>query len=221
MLIAEELLLLLRRDDGKAENAFAYSGYGLAAAALTDLILAERISVEEEAKDPAVTVVDDSTTGQQVLDAALTRLRELDGKKLSRIVTDGKLKLEEPVARSLADRGVVDIEEKRKWGFVPAKYPVRDPEPERRVRERLQAVLAGGTPTVPDATLLAIIQGLELAPKVLAEEKGGLSRRELKARIEEVTTEATAGLAVGKAVETMNTVILTAVIIPVVVSGGS
>lgn len=220
MLIAEELLLLLRRDDGKAENAFAYSGYGLAAAALTDLILAERITVEEEAKDPAVTVVDDSTTGQQVLDAALTRLRELDGKKLSRIVTDGKLKLEEPVARSLADRGVVDIEEKRKWGFVPAKYPVRDPEPERRVRERLRAVLAGGTPTVPDATLLAIIQGLELAPKVLAEEKGGLSRRELKARIEEVTTEATAGLAVGKAVETMNTVMLTAVIIPVVVSGG-
>ena len=44
MLIAEELFLLLRRDDGKPESASAQRGYGLAAAVITDLVLAEKVA---------------------------------------------------------------------------------------------------------------------------------------------------------------------------------
>lgn len=220
MLIAEELFLLLRRDDGKPESGFAYNGYGLAGAVLTDLILAERVTLSED-KDPRVTVVDASATGHPVLDAALERVAQRDGKKLSSLVTDAKLNPEQRVARSLADAGILRIEEKKALGLVPEKYPIVDPEPERALRERLRTVLLGGTDSPADATLLCILQGISVAPKVLAEEKGDLKNRELKARIEEISKEATAGLAVGKAVETMNTVIMTSVIIPVVVTGGS
>lgn len=215
MLIAEELFLLLRRDDGKAESSMAYNGYGLSGAVITDLILAERVTVSAD-KDPRLTVVDTTPTGHPVLDAALGRLTEKDGKKLSKLVTDRALNPEERVAASLADAGVVGVVDKKALGLVPARYPVVDPEPERRLRERLRTVIAGGTPSPADAALLATLQGLDLAPRVLAEEKGTLGRKDLKRRIKEISDEAVAGLAVGQAVAAANQAIITAAIIPAI-----
>lgn len=220
MLIAEELFLLLRRDDGKPESASAQRGYGLAAAVVTDLVLAERVTLSD-AKDPRMTVLVPGAPGHPVLDAAMARLEQRDGKKLSSLVTDRKLALEHPVAAGLADAGVIRIEEKRAMGLVPERYPVLDPEPERRVREQLRLVLHGGTPRPEDATLLAILQGLGVAGKVLEAEKGTLGRRDLKRRIEEVSTEVKAGEAVARAVAALNSAILTAAIVPAVVAGGS
>ena len=220
MLIAEELFLLLRRDDGKPESAMAQRAYGLAAAVITDLVVAERITLSQD-KDPRMTVLVPGPVGHPALDAAMLRLEQKDGKKLSSLVTDGKVAVEREVAAALAAAGVVAIEEKRALGLVPEKYPVRDPEPERRLRERLRVVLQGGTPTPADASLLSILQGLEVAPKVLENEKGTLGKRDLKQRIEDVSTDVVAGDAVAKAVAAMNTALMTAVIVPIVVSSGS
>lgn len=218
MLIAEELFLLLRRDDGKPENAMAYRGYGLAAALITDLVVAERITLSDD-KDPRLTVLAPGPVGHPALDAAMARLEQRDGKKLSSLVTDGKVSREKELAEALTRAGVIRIEEKRALGLVPERYPVVDPEPERRIRERLRTVLLGGTPTPADASLLSILQGLDVAAKVLEEEKGALGKKELRQRVEEVSTDVAAGEAVAKAVAAMNTAIMTAVIVPVVVSG--
>jgi Golgi phosphoprotein 3 GPP34 len=220
MLIAEELFLLLRRDDGKPESASAQRGYGLAAAVVTDLVLAERVTLSDD-RDPRMTVLVPGPAGHPVLDAAMGRLEQRDGKKLSSLVTDRKLALERPVASALADAGVIRIEEKRAMGLVPERYPVLDPEPERRLREQLRLVLHGGTPRTEDATLLAILQGLGVAGKVLDAEKGTLGRRDLKRRIEEVSTEVKAGEAVAKAVAALNAAIMTAAIVPAIAAGGS
>ncbi len=218
MLIVEGLFLLMRRDDGKPASAGMQRGYGLAAAVITDLVLAERITLSDH-KDPRMTVLVPGPVGHPALDAALVRLQQRDGKKLSSLVTDGKLAVEAQVAAALASAGVIGIEEKRALGLVPAKYPVLDPEPERRVREQLRVVLQGGTPRPEDATLLAILQGLGAAPKVLADEKGTLGRRDLKRRIEEVSSEVKAGDAVAKAIAAMNAAIITATMIPVIAAG--
>lgn len=220
MLIAEELFLLLRRDDGKPESAFTHAGYGLAAAVITDLILAERVSVSEE-KDPKISVVSAEPTGDSVLDPALLRLREREGKKLSSLVTDGKLNPEKNLAQSLADKGILTIEEKRAWGFVPARYPVVNPEPERVLRTRLRTVIAGGTPTTQDGPLLAILQGLDTAPKVLQDEMGMLTKKQLKERIKVVSEEGVAGQAVAAAVRAINAAMIAAVVLPIVASGGA
>lgn len=220
MLISEELFLLLRRDDGKPESMSAQRGYGLAAAVITDLVLAERITLSDD-KDPRMSVLRHGPVGHPALDAAMARLQEREGKKLSSLVTDRKLAVEEQVAAALASAGVIGIEEKRALGLVPAKYPVLDPEPERRTREQLRLVLAGGTPRTEDATLLAILQGLGIAPKVLEDERGTLGRRDLKKRIEEVSSEVKAGEAVAKAIAALNTAIMTAAIMPAIAAGGS
>ena len=178
MLIAEELFLLMRRDDGKPESAAMQRGYGIAAAIVTDLVLAERITLSDD-KDPRMTVLLLDPTGHP------------------------------------------GVEEKRMLGFVPTKYPVLDPEPERRIRERLRVVLQGGTPRPEDATLLAILQGLGVAPKVLDEERGTLGRKDLKRRITEVTSQVKAGEAVAKAIAAMNAAIMTAAILPAIAAGGS
>ena len=65
MLIAEELFLLLRRDDGKPESAMAQRGYGLAAAVIADLVVAGRRNREIAAE----MFVSDST-----VEAHLTRI---------------------------------------------------------------------------------------------------------------------------------------------------
>ena len=220
MLIAEALFLLLRRDDGKPENASAQRGYGIAAAIITDLVLAERITLSDD-KDPRVSVLRPGAESHPALDAAMGRLEQREGKKLSSLVTDRRLAVEKEVAASLAAAGVIAIEEKRALGLVPAKYPVLDPEPERRVREQLRVVLQGGTPRPEDAALLAILQGLGVAPKVLKDERGTLGRRDLKRRIAEVSVGVEAGDAVARAVAALNTAIMTAAIVPAIAADGS
>lgn len=219
-MISESLFLLLRRDDGKAESVMAQNDYGFAAAVITDLVLAERITLSDD-KDPRMTVLVAGPPGHPALDAAMARLEQRDGKKLSSLVTDGKLAVEEELASALRQSGVVGFEKKRVLGLVPVKYPVLDPEPERRTRERLRAVLMGGTPQPEDATLLAILQGLDMVGKVLAEEKGTLGKRELEERIEEVSQEVHAADAVASAIAAMNAAMMTAVVIPIVIAGGS
>lgn len=220
MLITEELFLLLRRDDGKAESAFSQNGYGLSAAVITDLILAGDLALTR-AKDPRLTVVADESVGDDVLDAALERLREREGKRLSSLVTDGKLNPESRVAESLSKAGVIRIERSWAWGLVPAKYPILDPSPEAAARSRLRRVLGGGAPTAADGALLSILQGLDLAAKVLPEERGTLSNKQLRQRIEEVSAESVVEPAVAKAMQAMNAAVAAAVFVPVVVGGAS
>lgn len=219
MLITEELFLLLRRDDGRAESATAQNGYALAGAVVTDLILSERITLSAD-KDPRVQVVSPVPTGHPALDQALQRLGERNGKRLSGLVTDRRLNVEEPTAAVLARHGIIGIEPKRGLGLIPAKYPTLDPRPEAATRERLHAVLSGQQqPTVSDAALLSILQGVDLAHRVLKAEAGGVSKRDLKKQIAALAAQFPAGTAVAKAVQAMNTAMMTAVIVPVIVSG--
>jgi hypothetical protein len=219
MLVAEQLFLLLRRDDGKAESALAFTDYALTGAVLTDLLLAAHITFGDD-KDPRVSVATGGSTGNPVLDAALERVRSKEGKKLSSLVTDGRLDPTDRVAESLAAAGVIEIHPKKALGLVAARYPVLDPWPEHALRERLRAVLAGVTPDRSEASLLMLLKGVGLAGKVLAEEKGTLGRRELDRRIDEVSSEDIVGTAVRKAVEEM-TAVITVVATTVAVGGSS
>ncbi len=219
MLITESLFLLLRRDDGKPEIDMSKRHYGLTAAVITDLVIAQRITLNDD-KDPRVTVLVPSPPGHPALDAGMARLQKRDGTRLSWLVNDTKIAVEDTIARSLVSAGVIGVEEKRALGLVPAKYPVIDPGPEQRLRDRLRAVLHGEAPEPQEAAVLAILQGLDVVGKVLEVEKGDLGTKEVKARIEEVSADIRAGDAVAQAVAAMNTAILTAVVVPVVISGG-
>lgn len=222
MIIADELYLLLTKDDGKPEQAYAQNEYGLAAAVLTDLIAQQRIVLDGPAKKAKVRVVSDAPTGHPALDAALARVQDKEGKSFKSYLTDGKVAQEEAIAQSLVDQGVLEWGEKGFLGMGKRRTPVRNPAPEQQIRRRLAAVLAGAAqPTIVDASVLAILQGMDVAHKVLSDEAGGLSKKELKARIQQIAENLPAGDAVAAAIQDLNVIMLTAVIIPVVVTGGS
>ncbi len=216
---AAEIFLLLTNDAGGQASWGTQTGWALSAATIADLLIEGRVELGEE-KDPRVRVVDAAPTGRPVLDKVLARAEAKDGKKLSALVQDSKLNPEDEVIEQLVAGGVVGVVPKRLLGLVPEKRPTLDPGPERRIRERLRTVLAGGRPSATDATLLAILQGLGVATKVLAEECAGMTSKQLKQRVEEATAEVAVGVALKRAIDSLNGAILAAVIVPVVISGG-
>ncbi len=215
---AAEIFLLLTNDEGGPASWGSQTGWALSAAAIADLVIQRRV-VLEEGKDPRVRVIDATPTGSAVLDKVLSRIVEKNGKKLSSLVQDGKLNPEDQVVEALVDRGVVDVVPAKLLGLIAAKRPTLDPVPEREVRERLRAVLVGGRPSGSDAALLAILQGLGVAKKVLEDESEGMSAKELKRRVEEASSEVAVGVAVKRAIESLNTAILAAVVVPTIIAG--
>ena len=213
MLICEELFLLLTRDDGRKEGS-AMRSYGVAAGGVMDLLLRERLTLSEH-KDPRVGLTGTGPTGDALLDSALDRLaQKRDGRRLSSVITDSKLVPEQQIAENLAARGILSVEKGGLFGLVPARYPALDGQPEQEIRGRLRDVLSGARkPDPADATVLAVLQGLDMARKVLREESGGLSGRDLKRRIQELTAGNEAGAAVKRAVDALTAVLVSSAVV--------
>lgn len=219
MLIVEELHMLLLRPDGRIESAVSVNRlYGEVAAVIVDLALHGRVTVSAE-KYPVVDIVSTAPTGNPILDTTLERLVPLRGKRLQSLVTRPKLDPLEVVVESLVVQGVLVRGERGFFGWGSARTPESDPAPEQVLRSRLAAVLAGTTaPSQADLALLSILQNLNAAHAILREECGGVSSRDLKRRIEDLTAGSAAGDAVAKAVNDAITAALVATMTPVIVA---
>ena len=219
MLIVEELHLLLLRPDGRVEGAAGgYRLYGEIGAAIVDLAEHGRVSVGED-KHPRVEVVSAEPTGNPVMDVVLDRLVPMSGKRLQSIVTSSKLDPRDAVVASLIAQGVLAHGERGFFGLGAERTPEADPGPEMLLRARLAAVLAGSAaPTQADLTLLAILQGLNVAHRVLQQEAGGLSAGQLRKRIIGLTSGSAAGDAVSAAVNTAIAAAMMAAMTPVIVA---
>lgn len=219
MLIVEELHLLLLRPDGRIETAAAsYRRYGEIAAVIVDLTLHGRVRVTEE-KRPHVQVVSSEPTGHPVMDAALTALAPLDGKRLESLVMSSKLDPLDHVVASLVGQGVLARGERGFFGWGAERTPESDPGVEMLLRSRLAAVLAGSAaPSSADLTLLAILQGLNAAHSLLRQEVGEMSTKQVRQRIAQLSAGSTAGDAVSGAVNAAITDTMMAVMTPVIVA---
>ncbi len=219
MLIVEELHMLLLRPDGRVESAVSVNRlYGEVAAVIVDLALHGRISVSDE-KNPVVDIVSTEPTGNPILDTTLQRLVPLRGKRLQSLVVRPKLDPLEVVVESLVVQGVLVRGERGFFGWGSARTPESDSAPEQMVRSRLAAVLAGtAAPTQADLALLSILQNLNSAHAILRDECGGMSARDLKKRIEELTAGSPAGDAVAKAVNDAIAAAMVAIMTPTIVA---
>lgn len=219
MLIVEELHMLLLRPDGRVESAVSVNRlYGEVAAVIVDLALHGRISVSDE-KNPVVDIVSTEPTGNPILDTTLQRLVPLRGKRLQSLVVRPKLDPLEVVVESLVGQGVLVRGERGFFGWGSARTPESDSAPEQMLRSRLAAVLAGtGAPTQADLALLSILQSLNSAHAILRDECGGMSARDLKKRIEELTAGSPAGDAVAKAVNDAIAAAMVAIMTPTIVA---
>ncbi|MFT4164557.1 MAG: GPP34 family phosphoprotein [Microlunatus sp.] len=193
MLIVEELFLLLTDANGNPVVVGTSRTTALNAALLADLHLARRIQLSEDER-PRVRVAYAGHGGNDALGFGQEMLSKRTGRRLADLIWWGRLDPEEAVVNSLVRSGILRRVEERGWlGRSKVKLLKLDPTPERELRERLAAVFAGrSAPTPADATILAILESLDVIVQLLYRESGASSRPELRARLAQVLDHSSA-----------------------------
>jgi len=179
----EEIMLLALRDK---EGTFAADNtsflYTLGGSLLAELLLLEKISIDEIKKKKKLVNLDSSTPmGDSVLDECLERLR--NAKRRGALNTwvsrfAGLKKLKHRAAQQLCRRGIVRADEGKVLLIFKRKvFPELDPGPERALVERLRnAIFSEMEELDPRTTILV----------ALADKAGVLKnvfdKKELKAR---------------------------------------
>jgi golgi phosphoprotein 3 len=200
----EILLLALRDEEGTTATGSMYQ-YALGGALLAELLLANRVRVDESTRRKLVEVVSPEPVGESVIDACLLevvkskRRRSLDAWVSSFAVLKH---LKHRIAGELAGRGILRIAEGRVLGvFSRRVYPTADPQPERELRNRItRAVLSDSTSLDPrTVALISLAHYSGLLGAVLS--KSDLKAR--KARIAQVINGEVTGRAVKEVIEAL------------------
>lgn len=142
-LYEEVLLLALDDDTGRTPPGLPYTS-AMAGAILAELTFRSRVTVNEAGGRAVVQCADPSGVGDPLLDDALARIVATDPPEelsvwIRRLLADRGLKTR--ASLRLVERGILREEEGTLLFFTRKGYPAADPEPERRVVERLRAAI--------------------------------------------------------------------------------
>lgn len=210
MLVAEELLLVGTGSEGR--NLLGSNrALGLGGALLTELVVRERLDVDDRGR---LLVVDGGTVGDPLLDEALVRFAEREGKKPKDVLGTVGKKLEQPLLDSLARRELVRPEPVKALGLtLTTRWPVLVDGPREAVlTDLVRAVTGLQEPDSRTGALISLLHGLDVLPRVLTKElRPGLTNRDLKRRGKEITRGRWASEAVVRAVQEATAVMIAAV----------
>lgn len=196
--IPAELFLLLTNDAGR-QGATSYRQQAVAAAALAELALRERITISEE-RAPRAHLVDADPTGFPALDQALAAVAERDGKKVQDLIGHRSMDLTEAIGEVFVAEGVVQ----RKDGWFTTRWPTHDDTVETALRARLAGALRDrSTASLQDGILLELLRALDIAHRILKEDIPELSRRDLDRTIAALEVDDPTAQAVKKMIEEM------------------
>ncbi|MDQ1689241.1 MAG: hypothetical protein QOK42_2216 [Frankiaceae bacterium] len=206
--VAEDLvLLLLDPESGRSVVDSMSLDLAIGGALLLDLSIRERVTADGEGATARLAVVDGAPTGDALLDDALARLAGTPV-QAQKAVERLARRTRGPVFDRLVERGLVRRDRSRLLGLLPVTiWPAADGGPAKELRGRVAAVLRDGAG--PDRRLVLLIS---LLHAVKAEHKivSG-SRREVRARADEVAEGDWAGPAVRKAVRSVQIGVVVAV----------
>ncbi|EWS80437.1 hypothetical protein BF93_03445 [Brachybacterium phenoliresistens] len=212
--IARALFLLLTSDAGRSELSVGRRE-PLVAGAVTDLVLLRRVELED-GKDPRVRVVDATPVGDPALDHVLVGLGELEGKRLSALVGHRRLDPTDLLAEQLVAEGVL---EERRGLFGVRVVPV-DGHQEEALRAHLAAAVGGEVePTAGDAAVLGVLRALDVAHRLLRDHLPGVTRRQLRDRIDEISQGVPTLDAVRRSYDAMQAALVATMIVPMVIAG--
>lgn len=196
--IPGELFLLLTNDAGRQDST-QYRRQALAAAAVAELALREKVALSED-RSPKVKVLDTEPTDLPVLDQALGALAELDGKTLKSVIGHRTMDLTEVIGEGFVASGAVT----RKDGWFFTSWPAADDSLERALRTRLAAAVADSSAaSLQDGILLDLLRALRIAHRILKDDLPDIGRRELDRRIERLDIDHPAAKAVRRIMDDM------------------
>ncbi len=210
------MLLVLRDQEGTVEFGANYR-HALGGAILAGLLLDQRVVVDEDGTKKTARVVNETPTGDELLDECLGRIATSKPRKLEEWVSRFAqlADLKHRVARRLCRRGVLRADEKSVLlVFTQKTYPEIDPAPERIIIERMRRAIFQDDAAVDPMTaiLISVANGAELLRFVF-------DRNELKTRgdrIGQIVSGELTGEATKQAVEAMRSAVMVATMIPVI-----
>lgn len=209
MLLAEDLLLLVTDDtSGRLSAPAAQVDAALGGANLVELTLLNKVDLSgegDQGKPGRIIVRDPSPVGDEVLDAATGILVMRQGSKPSTVIRPLSKNLRHGLYQRLAASGMIRAGRGRTLGIFPARtWPALDARHEEQVRQLVtQALVQQTAPDARTAALIAMLHVLKCEHKIIDPRHHQLSKRQLRARAEEVAMDNWASEAVRKAISEM------------------
>lgn len=213
----EILLLALRDEEGTVEFGSMY-GYALGGAILAELLLAGRISVDE-GKRKLVNLVSNEPLGEPIIDECLRKISAAKRRAALQnwVNSFSSLKnLHHRIARGLCERGILRADEGKILLIFRRKiYPEINPQPERKLIERLRKAIFSDSQRVDPRTvvLLSLANGANLLS--IPFDKRELKKQ--KKRIERIVNGEMMGKATKGAVEAAQAAVMVACIVPAMI----
>ncbi len=213
----EEIMLLALRDEEGTIASGAMYNYAVAGAILAELLLEERICIEEPRRNKKlVTLANDTSLGDDLLDECLERIetvrrRKQPGNWVSHFANIKQLK--HRVATRLCERGILQADEDKVLLLFTRKiYPEIDPGPERRIIDRMEEAIFTDTDEIDPETVVLISLAQRTGILRVVFDKKALKAR--KQRIEQIINGEIIGKAAGDAIAAMQAAVMAACIVP-------
>lgn len=199
MLIAEELLLV--GSDERGRNLMGTSrNLAVAGAFLTELAVRERLAVQ----DKRLRVLDPGSVGDHLLDDALVRFIEQEGKRPKDVLDRIGKQLHQPVLDSLVRQELVRPDPVKVLGVtLTTLWPALPGGRREAILADLGRVLTGAQEAdTRTGALISLLHAVDALRKAVPEDlRPGLSTRDVKRRGKEVLEGRWAPESVARAVE--------------------
>lgn len=217
----EEIMLLALRDEKGTVASGAMYSYAVGGAILAELLLEQRLRIEEPKKNKKlVTLASPEPLGDALIDESLERIASAKRRKrpetwVSHFSSIKQLK--HRVATQLCQRGILEADEdKVLLIFMRKIYPEINPEPERRLIERLRHAIFTDTEVIDARTivLVSLASSTSILPVIF-------NKKDLKARkkrIEQIANGEVTGKATKDAIAAMQAAVTVACIMPAIMT---
>ena len=180
----EFLLLALKEDSGKIIFSDAIE-YPLASAILSELLMQQKIAFTETNGKKYIKVLSSEPVGDALLDEAIALIATADREStlpgwVDKLANLNKLYIR--TARQLCDMGILKTDKTQLLLlFTQYVFPELDPEPEKKIIERMRRVIFSDSDEVDprDALLIALSHQTNLLPYKF-------DKKELKAKKERI-----------------------------------
>jgi len=213
----EVMLLALRDEEGTIASGTMYQ-YAIGAAILSELLLNQRIALDESRKKKLINLISSTPLGDPLIDQCLEKIG--NAKRRASLQTwvsrfAGVKNLKHRVAQQLCDRGILRAsEDKILLLFTRKIYPEINPEPERRLIERLRQAIFTDSRDIDPRTIVLVSLADSTGLLKEAFDKKKLKGR--KARIKEISNGEITGKAAKEAIEAIQAAVMVACIMPAI-----
>ena len=210
LFLHEEIMLLALRDEEGTVAGGTHYTYALGGAILAELLLQERVKVDDSRRRKLLTVKSTRRIGDPLLDECLEKVKSAKRRASLRTWVGrfaGIKQLRHRVALALCERGILRADEDTVLLIFKRKvYPEVDPKPERELIERLrQAVFTYTNELDSHTVVLAALANGSGILKVVFDKKKLKGR---KKRLKQLTKGDVAGKATREAIEAMQAAVV-------------